>query len=366
MLGEWLSSDNTGLLVELILVLGVSVAVGMLIERLLSRYFSSFFAGSRRREYAALARALRGAPTTLLVLVGLDIYLSNIELPATLKPVVDKLIITIIVIQSSIFLSNLAAGLLKIYTERGRGARNTTTLFLHLAKLVILVLGFLILLEAMGVSLTPILTTLGIAGLAVALALQDTLSNLFSGLYIAISGQLRVGDYVKLDTGIEGFIADIGWRNTVIRTPYGSTIVVPNSKLASAVVTNYHYPDRNFIVPVEVGVSYDSDLEKVERVTIEVAESVMKEVPGGVPGHKPYVRYVAFGEYSIVLRVYLAAQGFPYNLLVVHEFIKRLHKRFREEGIEIPFPITTVRLSGVEAGGAGGAKILEAPVTMNA
>ncbi len=366
MLGDWLKPGNTELLIELVLVLGVSLVAGVLVEKLLSRYFSSLFTGRRKKEYMALAKALRGTPTTLLILVGLDIYLSSIELPATLKPVVEKLIITIIIIQASIFLSNIAAGLLRIYTEKGRGARSTTTLFLHLAKLVILVLGFLILLEAMGVSLTPILTTLGIAGLAVALALQDTLSNLFSGLYIAISGQLRVGDYVKLDTGVEGFIADIGWRNTVIRTPYGSTIVVPNSRLASAVVTNYHYPDRNFIVPVEVGVSYDSDLEKVERVTVEVAESVMREVPGGVPGHKPYVRYVSFGDYSIVLRVYLAAQGFPYNLLVVHEFIKRLHKRFKEEGIEIPFPITTVRLTSSWQGVEDRSKILEEAVTMDA
>ena len=132
---------------------------------------------------------------------------------------------------------------------------------------------------------------MGIGGLAVALALQDTLSNLFSGLQIIASRQVRIGDYVKLNTGEEGYVTDITWRNTTIRAIPDNMIIVPNSKLASTILTNYHQPAKVMSVIVQIGVSYDSDLAKVEKITLEVAKEILREIEGGIPDFEPFIRY---------------------------------------------------------------------------
>ena len=174
------------------------------------------------------------------------------------------------------------------------------------------------------------------------MALQEPLANLFAGFHILMSKQVRPGDYVRLQTGEEGYVMDISWRNTTIRQLPNNVVIVPNSKLASIIVTNYYLPQQEMSVLVQVGVGYDSDLEKVEKVTIEVAKEVMREVPGGVPEFEPFIRYHTFGDFSIDFTVILRAREFVDQYLVKHEFIKRLHRRYQQEGIEIPFPIRTI------------------------
>ncbi len=204
--------------------------------------------------------------------------------------------------------------------------------------------GILMILQAMGISITPILATLGIGGLAVALAFQDTLSNLFSGLYLIISGQVRTGDYVRLETGEEGYVNDITWRNTTIRELPNNLIVVPNTKLGSAIFKNYHLPAPEITLQVPVGVSYDSNLDQVEQITLDVAKEVMQSVSGGVAGFEPFIRYQEFQDFKINFVVFLRAMEFLDQRVIKHEFIKRLHKRYREEGIEIPYPSRNVYL----------------------
>jgi small-conductance mechanosensitive channel len=119
-------------------------------------------------------------------------------------------------------------------------------------------------------------------------------------------------------------------------------VIVPNAKLAQAIVVNHHLPSHDLAVLVEVGVDYDSDLAHVERIVVEVGRAVMKDVPGGVPEFDPFIRYHTFGDSSINFTVILRGREFVDQYLIKHEFIKRLHARFDREGIVIPFPIRTV------------------------
>src|SRR5918999_3598256 len=121
-------------------------------------------------------------------------------------------------------------------------------------------------------------------------------------------------------------------------------VIVPNSKQVQSNSTNFYLPDRELAVLVQVGVDYDSDLRKVETVTGEVAEETMETVPGGVPSFKPFIRYHTFGDSSVNFTVILRGREFVDNFLIKHEFIKRLHERYKGEGITIPFPIRTVYL----------------------
>ena len=219
-----------------------------------------------------------------------------------------------------------------------------TSLLEHLIKILVFVIGALALLRSLGISITPALAGLGIGGLAVALALQRPLGDFFAGIHLILSKQIKTGDYIKLETGEEGYVVDITWRNTMIRQLPNNLIIIPNSRLASLMIINYYQPEKELSVLVNIGVSYSSDLEKVERVTIEVAKEVMKEVPGGVPEFEPFIRYHTFGDFSINFSVILRAKEYTDQFLIKHEFIKRLHRRYRQEGIEIPFPIRVVYL----------------------
>ncbi len=167
------------------------------------------------------------------------------------------------------------------------------------------------------------------------------------GLYFAILyDQWGLPDYsgVKLNTGEEGYVTDITWRNTTIRAIPDNMIIVPNSKLASSILTNYHQPAKVMSVIVQIGVSYDSDLTKVEKVTLEVAKEILREIEGGIPDFEPFLRYHTFDDFSINFNVMLRAKEFFDQYLIKHEFIKRIHKRYKKEGIEIPFPIRTIHM----------------------
>jgi len=160
-----------------------------------------------------------------------------------------------------------------------------------------------------------------------------------------MSRQIRVGDFIKLESGEEGYVLDVGWRATRVRMIRNNVVLIPNSRLAQSVITNYYYPEQELAVLVQVGVHYDSDLAHVERVTIEVGEEVMKTVQGGVPEFKPFIRYHTVGDFSINFTVILRTKEFVGNYLIKHEFIKRLHKRYNEEGINIPYPIHAINYS---------------------
>jgi small-conductance mechanosensitive channel len=210
------------------------------------------------------------------------------------------------------------------------------TLTEDLVRILVVILGLLVILNGLGLSITPILTALGVGGLAIALALQDTLSNLFAGFYLTVAKQIRIGDYIRLSSGEEGYLVDIDWRSSRLRQLSNNMILVPNAKLSQSIVTNYHLPDHELEVVIDTSVDYGSDLERVEKITADVARGVMRDVPGGVAAFDPVVRFHTFGDPGIGLSVTLRAREFIDQPLIRHEFVKRLHRRFSAEGIAIP------------------------------
>ncbi len=285
-------------------------------------------------------------PANFLILAsGLTIFTRVLSLP----PEIDKFIL--IALKGSIifavvsFLDRLAVGIIREYSSKAIFSGISQGVTKGILRALIIGVGALIFLDSIGISITPILASLGIGSLAVALALQDTLSNLFAGLYVAVDRPVQVGNFIRLETGEEGLVTDVGWRSTRIQTLPGNIVIIPNSKLMSSVITNYHLPTKDLAVLVQVGVHYDSDLKKVETVTVEVAREIMKKVPGGVPSFEPMVRFHTFDDSSINFTAVLRAREFPDSHIVKHEFIKALHERFRRENIVIPYPIRTLEIA---------------------
>ena len=252
-----------------------------------------------------------------------------------------------------LFLDKFLRALINVYSDKIDILRTTGGIAQGIVRAIVIGLGLLILLDSFGVSITPLLASLGVGSLAVALALQPTLENFFSGIQLVIDKPIKVGQFVKLDSGEEGYVHKIGWRSSWIRMLPNNTVVIPNKVLVNSKVLNFYYPEKEMAVLVQVGVHYDSDLEHVEKVTIEVGEEIMKTVQGGVPEFKPFIRYHTFNNFSIDFTVILRGKEFVDNYLIKHEFIKRLHKRYAKEGIIIPYPIRAINYAQEKAQGKG-------------
>jgi len=214
-----------------------------------------------------------------------------------------------------------------------------------LTRVIFAAFGIMILADNLGISLTAVWTTLGVGSVAIALALQDTLSNFFAGVYIRLDSPVRVGDYVKLDSGDAGFVTELTWRSTRLRTLPNNIVMVPNSKLASAIITNYSLPEPQMSLLISIGVSYNCDPGHVERVLVEEATAAAGKIEGFLAEPKPFVRFIpGFGESSLDFTLICRVNTFVDQYLVQHELRKRIFARFRREGIEIPFPQRDVHL----------------------
>ncbi|HUU05192.1 MAG TPA: mechanosensitive ion channel family protein [Patescibacteria group bacterium] len=275
-------------------------------------------------------------------------FLATLSMPveAGLLKLIHNVIMVMAILSLTVFAANMSVSFIDLYSENLKESLPRTTIFTNLTRIFVFLIGILIIFNSLGISIAPILTGLGIGGLAVALALQETLANLFAGLQLIASKQIRPGDYIRLGSGEEGFIVDINWRNTTVRELSNNMNIIPNSHISKTIVKNYYLPEKISSVLVQVGVAYESDLEKVEKVTIEVAGEVMREIPGGVSDFEPFTRYHTFGDSSINFTVILKAKEFVDQYILKHEFIKRLHKRYQAEGITIPFPIRTLHFEG--------------------
>jgi len=251
---------------------------------------------------------------------------------------IHKAYVSVLIITLTIFGAQALITLIEIYaTKMGKTFANSSIL-VNITRGVVYLLGALTCMSFWGINIAPLLTALGVTGLAVALALQETLSNLFAGINIIASNKIALGDYIRMDDGVEGTVTDISWRSTTILALNNSTTIVPNSKMAAAVVINFFLDDKEMNIPVEVGVAYDSDLEHVERVTLETARESLQNVIGAVSDFEPRVRFVRLGDFSIDIVVILRVSEYIHQYALRHDFIKRLHARYAKEGIVIPFP----------------------------
>jgi small-conductance mechanosensitive channel len=322
--------------------LTVSWAIGHLLGAVLKSRVPGWLTGRPQPLLVSAAQILRRRLPWWLLLIGAWLSAGYWPLTPEGHLLVARAAFLLGALSITLALAALASQSVDKYSALISPALPVTSLTRNVAWTLVAVLGLLVVLSGLGLSITPMLTALGVGGLAVALALQEPLANFFAGVFITLSGQMRVGDYVKLDSGQEGYLVDFSWRSTRLRMLANNLIVVPNAKLAQAIVVNHHLPSQDLAVLVEVGVDYASDLGQVERVVVDVGRNVMHEVAGGVPAFEPFIRYHTFGDSSVNFTVILRASEFVDQYLIKHEFVKRLHARFNDEGIVIPFPIRTI------------------------
>ncbi len=318
-------------------ILGAA-AVGWGVEFVLRRLLHAIARRTGWRWGDVLARSLRGLVVAGALLGALVWALRWWGLPERALTIGDRIVLLTGVGVGFIWLLRLSVGILRELLHDSE-TLPSVSIVVNVVRLVVVVVAVLVILQILGIPITPLLTALGVGGLAIALALQDTLSNLFAGLHILAARQVHPGDFIRLDSGHEGVVIDINWRNTTIRTLANNLVILPNSRLANSIVVNYRVPQPDLTVTVPVRIGYSSDLEHVERVTLAVARQVQSEVPGAVRGFEPAIRFQELGDSGIYFNVVLQAEKAEDQYLLRHEFIKRLFAAYRAEGIEIPFPM---------------------------
>lgn len=291
-----------------------------------------------------LVEAVKGPLVLWFTLLGLRAAVRSLPLADRVDDIAGAILLIVGILSVTWALARFVSGALR--TGASEGTLPGVSLIANVARALVFALGILVILQTLGISITPVITALGVGGLAVGLALQDTLANFFAGVRILAAGKVRPGDFVKLESGEEGVVEDITWGQTTIRQPANNLVIVPNAKLATAITTNYALPDAPQNFTVAVGVAYGSDLDQVERVALEVARETLRAVPEGVAEFEPALRFKELGESSVNCFVVLRARSYAERWSVTSEFIKRLHRRFAAEGIEIPFPVRTVVMKG--------------------
>ncbi len=306
----------------------IFLVIGLLIGIILNFVFKSF----KTTEKVRISPFLIGAWSAFL-----GAYISSDYLYISKKAhiVIDRFILFGLTFLGFYILSIIIGEIIALYVKSRTQEVPSSILKASIVSFISII-GLFIAFQGIGLSVSPLLTTLGVSTVVIGLALQDTLSNFLSGFYILLSKNIRVGDYIKFDT-YEGYVEDIYWRTTHVRTLSGNVIVVPNSKLTSSVITNYHLPYENMAVVFSFSVGYKEDLEKVETLLVEIATDVISKVEGADRNFTPFVRYSSFGNSGINLNLIVKVKEFINQYLLIHELLKAIKKRFDEENIEIPY-----------------------------
>ena len=265
------------------------------------------------------------------------LYVAFLRAPVNANAVVEKLFYGVFAFSVIVFIASVVSRLFQKSVPERIGA--------NIIKFSIVFVGLILILNQVGIKLTPILTALGIGSLAVALALQDTLANFFAGINILLSKQIARGDYIKLDLGQEGTVIEVNWRTTIIKTISNTVITVPNNKLSSAIVTSFHIRKAEVSASVNCGVVYGSDLERVEKIAILAAQEVIYKNEDSVKTYTPIVQFIGFADSAINFTLIFRVKNVYAKGFIQSEVFKNLYKKLNEEKIEIPFPQRVVTLN---------------------
>ncbi len=322
---------------------------GLVIYKLIMPLISKLAAKTSIKSDDLIIRTISNWVIPWFIALGLFLGLRRIDMDMKYHDLMLNGLMIFFIFSLTLIIAKVVSGMIRITSSHSGTIIPSSSIIGNIVRIIIYIIGLLIIFQTQGISITPMLTALGVGGLAVALALQPTLSNLFAGLQMIASGRLNPGDFVKLASGEDGFIEDMNWRSTTIRGESDHTVIVPNSRLADMIVINYYLPHRELSFLVELSVGYENNLDHVEKVTKEVIKKILNEMEGGVKDFEPVIRFYAFGESRINLRAILRVTDYSYQFPVRHEFIKRLHQRYQQEGISIPFPIHTVLMKNKEA-----------------
>jgi MscS family membrane protein len=308
----------------------VSYLLGLIIER-------SSRGGTDQRLLSALKRPI----TYALFLIGAWAAVNRMPVSARLDALIDGVLFTSGVLLITLAIARAYSILLDWYAARAHPAaaasevaREFTPLFSKVGKVFITLVALTMLLQHFGVNVASLVVSLGVGSLAVGLAAQDTLANMFAGFTILVDQPFRVGDRIQLVTGEVGDVQSIGMRATIIMTGDDTILIVPNSLLVKERLVNQSRPTRRLATRVEVGVAFGSDIRKVK----DVLRSAALRSSHVDPDREPVVLITRFAESAVNFQVMFWARDYAEQGLARSEVYEAVHDGLAAAGIAIPLP----------------------------
>ncbi|MEJ7609336.1 MAG: mechanosensitive ion channel family protein, partial [Bryobacteraceae bacterium] len=281
-------------LVRPLTVFAVALLIAFLLRHLLSKFLRKRIVDTHSFSLVLL-NAIRVPSLLWCVVFGLGVAIRYSLPSGRIVYWANKGIAVFLIVSFSMVAAVVLVRMISGYGERKQMPFAVAGLSRTLTHVLVFSIAALMLLREFDISITPILTALGVGGLAVALALQDTLANLFAGIHILIEEPVRVGDFIRLSSNEEGLVRDIGWRTTRIHTTGNNIIVIPNTKITSGILTNFNKPDARVVAEISILVGHSADPNQVAEIAMNVAfltAGVMEEPspavvfePGVTPSH---------------------------------------------------------------------------------
>ena len=333
-----------------VVIVVISIVVALVFHKLLVPLAVRLTHWTPTNLDTQIVRAVRWPISLGIVILGVYLALTlPLDLTATEQDQVDTVARALGIIVVISLVVGLVSRALDWYLENL--AEQTThvidvrffPLLRRAAVGVIYGVGVLLILDVLKINISPLIAGLGLGGLAVALAIQPTLANLFAGTYVMTEGAISTGDYIELEGGVAGYVVAVGWRSTRIRTWGNNLVVIPNARFAETIITNYAEPIPSINVYLTCGVSYDSDLDQVERVSREVMEQLIETDSNAVKEYGAWFAFDSFGDSNVNFWLFLQARDRLASFYLQSELIRNLHRRFREEGIVINYPVRTLQ-----------------------
>ena len=324
----------------LLIVIG-SIIFAKIFNLIVTKYIKKIIEKTKTDIDDMLMKVIRKPLYIFIILVGFYFGLKSLSFLTPYSLWMDKIFFIVSALLLSLIVTRILSFFISRWLKVQKKFEKTPRLINTVVTIVIYLIAFLMILRYLNIEITPLVATLGLGGLAVGLALQNTLANFFAGLHIISDRPINVGDYIEMEN-VKGYVEDIGWRSTRIKTLPNTIVIVPNSKIAESVIINNYLPVEEMSIVLQCGVAYDSDLGKVEKVTVDVARKIQQTVPGAVKTFEPFIRYHTFGDSNINFSIILRVEEFVARYLVSHEFIKALKAKYDKENIEISWPVRKV------------------------
>ncbi|MGD8535274.1 MAG: mechanosensitive ion channel family protein [Candidatus Aminicenantes bacterium] len=283
----------------------------------------------------------------VVLLIGIKVGLSQFQLTTE---VFDNLVNTLLILIISVFLLKIINHLADLWMKEWKFKTKTTAderlipFLQKILKAIVIILAVIFVFSGWNVNISPLLATAGIAGLAIGLAVKDSLSNILGGLQLVLDKTFKVGDKVELESGEMGVIMDIGLRSTKLKTYDNEIIYIPNGYLANAKIKNFTHPDVSIRVNVEFGVVYGSDTEKVRQVVLDA----VKKIDTVIEEPEPVVQFLKMSDFSLdfVARAWVQEYTGAYSTKI--RMTDEIYNALNKAGIGIPFPTRTVYTKEVE------------------
>jgi len=324
----------------LIIIIGTIIVIA--VSYLFLKLLVNRIAGKKKRYSEFILKQLSKPVLLLIFFIGLYSALKPLSILNEYKSWIDGAFFIMTTLITALLVARIITVIMLGYLKIRKGFERPPKLINKAVSIVIFIIAISVILGYFKIDITPLVAGVGLGALAIGLALQSTLSNFFAGMHLLSDRPINVGDFIELDKDTSGFVEDIGWRSTRIRTMVDNLLIIPNAKLADSNIINYSMPKQDLNIWIPCGVAYESDLKKVEKVTLEVAREIQQKVPGAIKDFEPIFRYREFGDSNINFIIVLRVEEPMARFIVRNEFIKELKERFDKENIEISWPIRKI------------------------